>query len=235
MKSRLLTSTFTLSCLLFLLAACAIPQVPSRIVYEDPVNFVRLEEDPVVLPEWPPTYYAHPAAIGSEQLREILSGLRIREHRVALQRWIQGEAPLVPAFTDDEVALLSVQISEALAQARYNERITFYLSQPQTSARRIITSGGLYLTDSKLHVLLGNWQIVYGIPTYGMIYDRRYPMRPTAAKGFDLLFHEPTVVIPVHNSWVDSLFANTTDELVIDLSRLRAPDPAPPSIAAPIS
>lgn len=215
--------------------ACAIPQVPARTVYEDPVNYVRLEEDPGVLPEWPPSHHAHPAGISPEKLRAILSGLRIQEHRIGLQRWIQGEAPLVPAFSDEEVALLSVQVAEALAEAKYDERVTFYLSQPQTSAKRIITSGGLYVRDSELHLLLGNWQIVYGIPTYGMIYDRRYPMRPTAAKGFDLFFEQPGAVKHVKSSWIDDLFANSTDELVLDLTKIKTPEPTPTPIASPVT
>ncbi len=217
----------------FLLSACAIPQVPSRTVYEDPVNYVRLEKDPSVLPEWPPGHHAHPAHLSPQMMRTILSSLRIQEHRIALQRWIQGEPPLVPAFTEDEVAWLSVQVSEALAQAEYDERVTFYLSKPQTSAKRIVTSGGLYVHDSELHVVLGNWQIVYGIPTYGMIYDRRYPMRPTAAKGFDLLFEPPEAARQVKGSWIDSVLANSSDELVIDLTKIKSPEPAP--VAAPVT
>lgn len=221
--------------LVLLLAGCAIPQVPSRTVYEDPVNYVRLEEDAGVLPEWLPGHHSHPAAVGAERLRAILSGLKIQEHRVALQRWIQGEAPLVPAFTDEELALLSVQAAEALAQAKYNERVTFYLSQPQTSAKRVITSGGMYVQGTELHVVLGNWQIVYGIPAYGMIYDRRYPMRPTAAKGFDLFFQPSDAVVPVKSSWLDDLLANGKDELVLDLSKIQVPGPAPVPLSPPIS
>jgi hypothetical protein len=228
-----ITRHASLLCAVLFAAACAIPQVPSRTVYEDPVNYVRLEEDPGVLPEWPPSHHAHPAAISPDTLRTILSGLKIQEHRIPPQRWIQGEAPLVPAFTDEQVGLLSVQLAEALAEAKYDERVTFYLSQPQTSAKRIITSGGLYVQDSELHFLLGNWQIVYGIPTYGMIYDRRYPMRPTAAKGFDLFFEQPEAVKHVKSSWIDGLFANSTDELVLDLTKIKHADPAP--TAAPIT
>ena len=220
---------------LLLLAACAIPQVPSRTVYEDPVNYVRLEEDPAVLPEWPPGHHAHPAAIGTERIRAILSGLMIQEHRVAIQRWIQGEAPLVPAFRDDEVALLAAQLAEALAEAKSNERVTFYLSQPQTLARRVITSGGIYVQGTELHVVLGNWQIIYGIPTYGMIYDRRYPMRPTAAKGFDLFFQPSEAVIPMKSSWLDDLLANGKDEMVLDLSKIQVPEPPPVPVESPVS
>lgn len=215
---------------LVVMVGCAVPHVPSRIIYEDPVNFVRLEEDAEVLAEWPPTHHAHPFLIEPEKLRGILSGLMVQEHWIALKRWLRGESPLVPAFTDEELTLLSVRLAEALAEAKYNERVTFYLSEPQTFARRIITTGGLYIHGTELHILLGNWRIIYGIPAYGMIYDRRYPMRPTAAKGFDLRFQPMEAVVPIENSLFDVIMANAKDELVIDLSRLESEEPSISSV-----
>ena len=207
-----------LSALLFL-SACAIPIVPYRAVYEDPVNYVRLEVDDAVLPEWPPSAHAHPKAMGSEEVARLLGGISVKEHRIWLQNWLQGEAPLMPAFRPEELTLLSRQIAEAFAAAKPDERVTFYLSQPQTSVKRIITTGGLYVHGTELHFILGNWQIVYGIPTYGMIYDRRYPMRPTAAKGFDLFFEPEVATITQQHSLWDTLLANANDELVIDLTK----------------
>ena len=221
MPVKLLRLVFVVSmALTSALAGCAIPQVPSRVVYEDPVNYVRLELDSAVLEEWPVSHHTHPTILPPEKLRSVLSGLKIREHRTAVQKWIQGEAPLVQAFTDEELALLSLRISEALADAKPNERVTFYMSQPQTFARRIITTGGLYIHGTELHLILGNWRIIYGIPAYGMIYDQRYPMRPTAAKGFDLLFDPANAVIPTESSVLDEILANSKDELIIDLSKL---------------
>ena len=202
-----------------LLAACAIPVVPYRTVYEDPVNYVRLEVDDTVLPEWQPSAHAHPKAMRAEDLSRILGSISVKEHRIWLQEKLQGEAPLVPAFRPEELTLLSQQIAEALAVARPDERVTFYLSQPQTSVKRIITTGGLYVHGTELHFILGNWQIVYGIPAYGMIYDRRYPMRPTAAKGFYLYFYPADATLSQHLSFWDMLLANATDELVIDLTK----------------
>ncbi len=207
--------------LVCLLAACAIPHVPYRAVYEDPVNYVRLEVDDLVLPEWPPTAHDHPKAITADEVARILNGMMVQEHRIWLQKWIQGDAPFEPVFRPEEVTMLSQQLAEALAAAKQNERVTFYLSQPQTSVKRVITSGGLYVHGTELHFILGNWQIVYGIPTYGMIYDRRYPMRPTAPKGFDLFFQPSDAVIKYRHSLWDTLLANTTDELVIDLAKLQ--------------
>jgi hypothetical protein len=203
-----------------LLVGCAIPMVPYRAVYEDPVNYVRLEADDAVLPEWPPSAHAHPKAMSVEDMFRILGSISVKEHRIWLQKKLQGEAPLVPAFRPEELTLLSQQIAEALAAAKPDERVTFYLSQPQTSVKRIITTGGIYVHGTELHFILGNWQVVYGIPTYGMIYDRRYPMRPTAAKGFYMYFDPPEATLPQRHSLWDTLLANATDELVIDLTKV---------------
>ena len=88
-----------LSALLFL-GGCAIPQVPSRTIYEDPVNYVRLEQESNYLPEWSPTHHSHPVALGPETIRPLLQGLMIQEHRIWLQRWIMGDAPFQAAFQD---------------------------------------------------------------------------------------------------------------------------------------
>jgi hypothetical protein len=198
--------------------------VPYRAVYEDPVNYVRLEVDDSVLPEWLPSAHTHPKVMPAEDVARILGNISVKEHQIWLQKWLQGEAPLIPAFRPEELALLSQQIVEALALARPDERVTFYLSQPRTSVKRVITTGGLYVHGTELHFILGNWQVVYGIPTYGMIYDRRYPMRPTAAKGFYLYFSPAEATIPQRHSLWDTLLANTDDELVIDLTKM-ASDP----------
>jgi len=216
----LFASLLTFYALLALLG-CAIPHVPYRSVYEDPVNFVRLELDELVLPEWPPTAHNHPKAITTDEMAHLLNGMMVQEHRIWLQKWIQGEAPLEPVFSPDEVTLLSQHLVQGLSEAKENERVTFYLSQPQTSVKRVITSGGLYIHGTELHFILGNWQIIYGIPTYGIIYDRRYPMRPTAPKEFDLFFQPSEAVVQYRHSLWDTLLANTTDELVIDLAKLQ--------------
>ena len=57
---------------------CALPHVPSRVVYEDPINFVRLESDANVLPEWPPSAHSHPLIISADEIAGILQGLQVR-------------------------------------------------------------------------------------------------------------------------------------------------------------
>ena len=214
---------FLIGCSFLGLVACAIPQVAYRTTYEDPVNFVRLEPDPYVLPEWPPSAHNHPVQFPESTVRRILSGLQVQEHRIVIQKKLIGLAPREPAFRPEELELLVPKLTEALAQAKWNERVTFYLSQPETSIKREITSGGIYLKGMHLHVVLANRQIMYGIPAYGMIYDKRYPMRPTGPKGFDLYFDDGAAVVHERPSLLDKLLGLERDELVIDLARVQGP------------
>jgi hypothetical protein len=50
-------------------------------------------------------------------------------------------------------------------------------------------------------------------------------MRPTAAKGFDLIFQPSNAVIPMKSSLLDGILANAKDELIIDLTKLDPSDP----------
>ena len=207
------------------LAGCEIPYIPSRIVYEDPINFIRLEPDPNVYDELPKTLHRHPFTMETDQMAAVLRGFSVREHRNALQRFFSGEAPREPVFREEEIALLVPRLTEALEQARRDERVTFYLSKPQTSIKREITSGGLYIHDHELHFILGNHRIVYGIPAYGMVYDRRYPTMPTAPKGFDLFFEPGGAVIPQKSGLLTRSLGQEKDEMVIDLRKLPPLEP----------
>ncbi len=205
-----------------LLAGCAVPHVPSRTVYEDPTNFVRVELDPNVLPDKPDTRHTHPATIGTDLMTDILKGLTVRDHKTFVQVWFTGEAPREPAFRDEEIAFLALQLSVALSKAAPNERVTFYLSYPQTSVKREITSGGIYALGDELHFALSNQREIYGIPAYGMIYDRRYPVLPIAPKDFDLFFEpENAIILKTFSLWA-RMWGLDRDEVVIDLNKLRS-------------
>ena len=206
-----------------LLVGCAVPQVPSRIVYEDPTNFVRMEMDHRVLPERPETEHTHPVTIGADELAVILKGIYVKDRRLRVHVWIAGEADMEPAFTEAEIELLASKLSDALAKATPQERVTYYLSYPQTSVKRQITSGGLYAQGSELHFTLSNHREIYGIPAYGMVYDRRYPVLPIAPKDFEVFFEPAHAVVPKGFSLWDVIWGLEKDDVVIDLNKLRPP------------
>jgi hypothetical protein len=191
-------------------------------VYEDPTNFVRVELDPYVLPGEPETRHTHPAVIGTALMTDILRGITVRERKTFVQVWFAGEAPREPAFRDEEIGFLGLQLSVGLSKAAPEERVTFYLSYPQTSIKREVTSGGLYVTGDELHFTLSNEHEIYGIPAYGMIYDRRYPVLPVVPKDFDVFFEPEHAVIPKTFSLWARMWGLDRDEVVIDLKKLPA-------------
>ena len=143
-------------------AGCATPPIPARAVYEDPVRFIRLERDPDSYLERPRSLHSHPARITVEEMAQVLKGLQVRDHRFWLYAMAIGQAEWRPVFTDEEVALLAKQTTVALEKADATERIAYYLSQPQSSIKREITTGGLYLRGTKLHFILSNHHTQYG-------------------------------------------------------------------------
>ena len=109
-----------------------------------------------------------------------------------------------------------------MASATPKERVTFYLSYPQTSVKREITSGSLYVKDGRLYFTLSNHRDVYGIPAYDMIYDRRYPALPIVPKDFDVLFEPSAAVVPQAFSLWNAMWGLERDGVIIDLNRLPA-------------
>ncbi len=206
--------------LVLLLAGCAVPGVPGTVIYEDPTTFVRVEPDPDVIPDRPETYHDHPTVLGAEQVAGVLRGFRVRDHRIGLYVMIAGEAAWEPVFREDDLAVLSPGLAEALAEADSRERIVYYLSRPQTAIKREITTGGLYMQGNQLHFVIANRDTLYGVPAYGMVYDRRYPMKPTAPKWFDLGFEPAEAVVKPETSFLDFLLGREKDEIVIDLGQL---------------
>ncbi len=202
---------------------CASPPLYSYLVYENPTAFVRLEFSPWAETDHPQTWNAHPATLSHGQMQKALEGLRVREHRVAPLRWVSGTAEMKPAFRKEEVELLISRLLEALELAVPQELVTFYVSHPLNATKREVTSGGLYVTEGRLHIILSNYRAVYGIPPAGLIYDRRYPLFSLGPLGVDILYEadEEELVQAEEEGLYDAVFGDErSGEIVLDLSRL---------------
>ena len=205
------------------LAGCAAPPLYSYLVYENPTAFVRLEFSPWVDAEDPQTWNAHPVTLSRRQIQKALRGLRVREHRPALVRWISGVATMEPVFHDEEIELLWPRILEGLEMAVPQELVTFYVSHPVNATKREVTSGGLYVTEQALHIILSNYRATYAIPPAGMIYDRRYPLLPLGPLALDILYEaeEEDLVMAKEEGLFEALFGDArSGEILLDLSRL---------------
>ena len=204
-----------------LFTGCIAPPLYSYLVYENPTSFVRLEVSPWVDPDLPQTWNTHPATLSHRQMIEALKGLRVREHRSGLIRWFLGPADQEPAFREEEIDLLAPRLLEGLELAVPQELVTFYVSHPVNATKREVTSGGVYVQDGHLHVIMSNHRTNYEVPPAGLIYDRRYPLFSLAPLGVDLLYEAEDAVLPKeHRFWDAILGDERSSEIVLDLSRL---------------
>lgn len=204
-----------------LFTGCIAPPLYSYLVYENPTSFVRLEVSPWVDPDLPQTLNAHPATLSRRQMIEALRGLRVREHRSGPVRWVWGLADQEPAFREEEIELLAPRLLEGLALAVPQELVTFYVSHPVNATKREVTSGGVYVKEGYLHVIMSNHRNNYEVPPAGLIYDRRYPLFSLAPLGVDLLYEAEDAVVPKDQRFWDAILGDErSSEIVLDLSRL---------------
>ena len=207
--------------------SCAPPSFNSHVVYENPTTFVRLEFSPWAETGNPDTWNAHPATVFSSQIRKALEGLRVREHRAAPIRWVLGLAELEEAFRKEEIELLVPRLLEGLELAVPQELVTFYVSHPVNATTREVTSGGLYVTDGRLHIILSNYRAVFGIPPAGLIYDRRFPLFSLGPLGVDILYQVGVdeLVQAEQEDLYDAIFGDErSGEIVLELSQLSMMD-----------
>ena len=201
---------------------CASPPFYSYLVYENPTSFVRLEVSSWADTDLPQTWNAHPVTLSRRQMREALRGLRVREHRAAPIIWVSGMAEMEPLFREEEIELLLPSLLEGLELAVPQELVTFYVSHPINATKREVTSGGLYVTEGQLHIILSNCRVMYEVPPAGLIYDRRYPLFSLSPSAVDILYKadEEVVFAKEESLYEDILGDERNGEIVLDLSRL---------------
>ncbi len=203
------------------LSGCAKAPVYSYLVYENPTSFVRLEVATWVDTNIPHTWNAHPATLTHHQLSQALGGLQVREHQAGPLHWFRPQTEPMPVFQEEEIAFLVPKIQEGLALAVPQELVTFYLSHPVNATRREVTSGGVFVTQGQLHIIVSNHRTMYAIPPAGLIHDRRFPLLALAPSDVELVFDSEDMVIPKEKALLDMFFGDErSGEIVLDLSKL---------------
>ena len=202
---------------------CASPPLYSYVVYENPTSFVRLEVSSWADNDLPETWNTHPVTLSRRQMYEALRGLRVREYRSVPIIWARGMAEMEPLFHEEEIELLLPSLLEALELAVPQELVTFYVSHPVNATKREVTSGGLYVTEGQLHIIVSNYRFMYEIPSAGLIYDRRYPLFSLSPRVVEILYQadEDELVLAKEEGLYENILGDERNgEIVLDLSRL---------------
>lgn len=170
--------------------------------------------------------FTHPFALSPEDWRSILTTLRVRRQAEGLLLPIP-QGPVIPAFTEEDIAYLSVTLSKAFAQAQPGEWVVFGMSRATSQGLTELTTGGWYLDGPSLHLILANYRKVVTMPgTRQLLWER--PLRSDAGPSYDLVPANHQALVPDPGA---SLLANSPSELTIAYQALLLGEPVSTSIS----
>lgn len=206
---------------------CTTPP-PPRTSYQDPITAIRLYVD-----DRAQSGHQHPAHVSAEQMAKVLGGLRVVPRSGFIGSLISGQAQAKPAFASVEIQALAPKLSRALSEAKPDELVTFYRRFSDSGTGLAITSGGMFIQDGYLVVVLANDRT---LPTDGMNQNMvtdfdpvDSPLIPISRTSFRVEFAHPSALAAPDKrpSWP---YIDEGRILAIDLRRLSAD---PKSSAAP--
>lgn len=204
---------------------------PPRTSYQDPITSIRLYVD-----DRAQSGHQHPADISSERIAKVLGGLRVVPRSGFIGSLISGQAQARPAFATTEIQALAPKISHALAEAKPDELVTFYRRFSDAGTGLAITSGGMFVQDGYLVVILANDRT---LPTDGMNQNMvtdfdpvDSPLIPISRTSFRVEFAHPSALAApdTRPSWP---YIDEGRILAIDLRRLSADSKSPTVAPAP--
>lgn len=205
MLNRIVASAVVLACL-----GCAGPSFTSRTVRHEPSWVVRLDTylDPG---EAAKVHHAHPADWSEAELQAILSRLLLQE-RVGL---FDQPRPPRPVLSADEIRQLLPGLREAFPNSRPSEWIVFLIARP-SGADQEITSGGVFLKDGRLHVIVANHRQRVSPGSEDAETIRANPVRSLRGTGGSLTFDPPAYVLASQANWLGGASGPSASELVLD-------------------
>jgi len=224
-------SAFTLSTGLTI--GCMATAPVSRMVFEDQHQFVRLE----VTARANQLNHSHPASLSENMLAKILGSFTVNPRRASSQGNVFAYMAVPqlpessPAFSPAVIAFLSQHLSQALQRATPLEEALFFIEDPQPQDTALITSGGCYVQEERLHVQLAN----YRHPTIGkaeIIQARANPLQVLAPPGYDLI-PGPNGTVQPTPGW-ESLITALPQHVIIEYEhtlpepKVQAPTDDPP-------
>ncbi len=212
----------TIVALTLTLIGCAPSELVTLPIYDTPSTYVRLEIDGSF-----GRSHSHPAELTTAQLAKVLRGIMIIEPLAKIPLIDDTSQPRRhPAFSEKETEALAPLLAIGLQRATAEEIVTFYKSTPPSGIRREVTSGGLFVQDDELHVILSN----YRSPTHFMADpgsvdttdDRLAPLRAIAPQRGQLDFDPKQARREPEVSLLERLFQWDRREIIVLLRQIPA-------------
>ncbi|RMH04521.1 MAG: hypothetical protein D6704_10865 [Nitrospirae bacterium] len=172
--------------------ACETPRLFTVTIEDRPERVVRLQAVELANPD---QGFSHPVKLRADTIQDILYGIIV-------------EIPTTPfsssgtrhrAFTKGEAKALARSVARGLSQATPEELVTFFESHEIDEDFRVITSGGLFVQDEYLYVILSNDRVKRPIWQDNEQYEAPYrlrPLEPLDPQPGQVMFEQPDLMAP---------------------------------------
>jgi hypothetical protein len=199
------------------------------VVYQDDRAQITLAMDPSA-----GSGHQHPYTMSAEQMAQILSGVWVKDRNAITGFGLFKGAKGTPAFQGTLVPRLAEPLARALGRASPQDLVTFYVTQLDRSRGPVVTSGGVFVRNDRLYVMLANAHTMPSetsndFSTAIELDNRDAPLEPIGRFHFTVGFSPAEAWIPYAEAKRQTGYEPYMDAsklLVIDLSRLAKP-PAP--------
>ena len=197
---------------------CANPGFIIQPVEDEPSLLVGLASSPDSSSEAEPRH-DHPVEWETGDLQAILKRLAIQEGSGLLDSSRRQQA----VFSQEDLNHLIPALQQTFNIARPSDWIVFAVwgSSEQTQGLQV-TSGGMYLQDQQLHILLANHRERVSSEEVGIQAIRENPFHALRDVKRSLLFYPTNYVTESGNNWIMSGFESPVSEIILDYQALLA-------------
>ena len=182
-----LPSTWTILALL-LVGGCAGPSLYPREIHEDQGRLVRLEARYGSGQEGEAMRFSHPIVLSEQEWSHILEAAYVKRKGWLLPLMNVERGPTA-AFQEDDLAYLAKNLAIAFSKARPDEWVVFLLSRPREPKVWEVTSGGFFVAEGHVHLVLANYRLPVSM---AFVQDeiRNDPLRPSGKTFYELVPQE---------------------------------------------
>jgi len=197
---------------------CANPGFIIQPVEDDPSLLVGLASSPDGASDTK-AWHDHPVEWTTGDLQAVLKRLAIQEGSGLLDSSRKQQA----VFSPEDLIHLIPALQHTFNMARPSDWIVFAVwgSSEKTQGLQV-TSGGMFLQDQQLHILLANHRERVSSEEDGIQAIRKNPFHALRDVKRSLLFYPTSYVVESRSNWIMSGFESPVSELVLDYQALLA-------------
>lgn len=171
--------------------------------------------------------HSHPRTLTVAQMTAVLNGVQLHDRDLIGTAGVLMGSDAVPAFTEKEVTALAPHLVAGLAKASPVDLVSFYLAQRGSNRALLITSGGIFVRNQRLYLILANARTSQSSVQYETTYEPNSlgnPLLPIARFKFVAGFipadwRVQTIEAKRMDDWDGYL--DESKVLVLDLDRMK--------------